>query len=106
MRKTYASWAGRLTSSLTATKCCLYPQLPEALITFPLQAFQIETCLTGSSLRGRLVGAMTPGADLDSAVQDARVRSKRDRDSDGLSYLVFGALLILWGAKGYMEAKL
>jgi hypothetical protein len=49
---------------------------------------------------------MTPGADLDSAVQDARVRSKRDRDSDGLSYLVFGALLILWGAKGYMEAKL
>jgi hypothetical protein len=49
---------------------------------------------------------MTSGADLDYAVQEARVRSKRDRDSDGLSYLVFGALLILWGAKGYMEARL
>jgi hypothetical protein len=49
---------------------------------------------------------MTPGADLNSAVQEARVRSKRYRDSDGLSYLVFGLLLILWGAKEYMEARL
>ncbi len=43
--------------------------------------------------------------DINLAVEEARTRSRRYLDSDGLHYMIFGVVLLLWGGRAYLEAK-